>query len=200
MSTRELFIEKYLFNEEKGWSALDRLVTADPDDEADGEDGERTVEATMPCASCLTKTHLDLRMRCLCPEGSIEGTKCIFCARDHVACLALPDSLLGAAQIISSFGASLGDRAIRYYNDHRDDPSSLTRIRCVGFGRRYFALTEANLALRKAIQEEERVVLSAPDSERLAIIQAESVSARRPAGVRSELGRLRPPRPLHLCP
>ncbi|KAI0855993.1 hypothetical protein F4860DRAFT_429301 [Xylaria cubensis] len=73
----------------------------------------------------------------------------------------------------------MGDRAIRYYRELRADPLSMTRARCAAFGRRFHDLTEANLALRKAIQEEERVVFSVPDSERLAIIQAESVATRR---------------------
>ncbi|KAI3324762.1 hypothetical protein HD806DRAFT_543375 [Xylariaceae sp. AK1471] len=67
---------------------------------------------------------------------------------------------------------------VEIYNRMAEDGRSSKGLYIERIGRRIFAIGEASLALRAAIQEEERAVLAALDSERWTTVQADTASTR----------------------
>ncbi|KAI1818921.1 hypothetical protein F4861DRAFT_544536 [Xylaria intraflava] len=158
---------RFLFDEERGWSALDRNVRITADDSSESV---ARVIARAPCAGCVTRGHLDVRLRCLCAAPA--GLTCIQCSRDRQTCRAIPPFLLGSAQIVTTFAVRLCRVVVRQYNDYlaaqeAGDENPLSRAELSESGRRLFALQEACLALRKAIDEEKTAVREIDDSARL---------------------------------
>ncbi|KAJ8128770.1 hypothetical protein O1611_g4863 [Lasiodiplodia mahajangana] len=89
------------------------------------------------------------------------------------------------------FAAGLTPNALRLFARWSQDHHYITEDKAALSGRRMYVLMEACLALRKAVVEEERVVLAAPDSERLVTIQAESTSTRRLLTLQLEMSIIR---------
>ncbi|KAI1818990.1 hypothetical protein F4861DRAFT_544388 [Xylaria intraflava] len=109
------FTAQFAFNEERGWHALDREVVITDED---GNETQETVVARPPCADCVTRCHLDVRVRCLCADP--EGIRCVVCDKDHHGCRAIPEHLLGSAQIITSFSVRMCRLNIRLFNRIND--------------------------------------------------------------------------------
>ncbi|KAI1818888.1 hypothetical protein F4861DRAFT_544607, partial [Xylaria intraflava] len=172
------FTAQFAFNEERGWRALDREVVITDED---GNETQETVVARPPCADCVTRCHLDVRVRCLCADP--EGIRCVVCDKDHHGCRAIPEHLLGSAQIITSFSVRMCRLNIRLFNRindaEEDAPFPVSTRALKACGRRAFALREASLALRKAIDEHKRVAQTVKDVERFARIETELTSIRR---------------------
>ncbi|KAI1823312.1 hypothetical protein F4861DRAFT_540180 [Xylaria intraflava] len=168
--SRVAFAGRFPFDQVALWSALDRNVRLTDDDST-----ERVVRvvARAPCADCVTRGHVDLRVRCLCADPG--DLTCIQCTKDRHTCRAIPPFLLGSAQIITTFAVRLGRVAVRQYNDYdaattAGEPNPLSRAEIAETGRRLFALKEAEMALRGVIDDEKAAVRAVKDSERLARI------------------------------
>ncbi|KAI1430429.1 hypothetical protein GGR50DRAFT_699071 [Xylaria sp. CBS 124048] len=193
MSTRDKLGTLYPFVENAAWEHLDRNVTIRDDD---GNRVQVRVHATAPCSGCITKMHLDLRLRCICPDG--RNDRCIQAEHDKDACISIPPLLLGAAQIISRFGAPLQTDAkelLRAASEAAEDNDGqlpegelpFPRAALLRFCRRVVVLEEAELALRACITEEHRALLSKDVDEHQAVLRAEAIAQRRVAVLHLEM-------------
>ncbi|KAI1819033.1 hypothetical protein F4861DRAFT_544327 [Xylaria intraflava] len=165
--SRVAFAGRFPLDQVTLWSPLDRNVRITDDD---GTERVVRVQARPPCADCVTRNHVDLRIRCLCADPG--DLTCIQCTKDRHTCRAIPPFLLGSAQIITTFAVRLARVAVRQYNEYdaataAGEPNPLSRAEISETGRRVFALKEAGMALRAAIDGEKKAVRVLHDSERL---------------------------------
>ncbi|KAI1430423.1 hypothetical protein GGR50DRAFT_699086, partial [Xylaria sp. CBS 124048] len=193
MTTRDSFGLQYPYIGDGGWEHLGRNVQVRNDA---GVMEQVRVHATAPCQGCVTKMHLDLRLRCICSEDKED--RCVQADLDKDACLSIPPVLGGAAQIISRFGAALLPDAEHLLLAARqaanDNGGQLPagdlpfpRPALLRFCRKIVVLEEAELALRACISEEHRALLSKRETEHRAVLRAEAVSNRRLLALQLEM-------------